>query len=104
MKHVTRLWPSDRSLKAVRQKIKETFGRKYGTSLEEIVEKLNPIIRGWNNYHTAIPPVRERLLKLNYFVFERIRIFLKRKYSDQTRGYRRVPGEMLARLGICQFG
>jgi len=104
MKHVTRLWPSDRSLKVVRQKIKETFGRKYGTSLEEIVEKLNPIIRGWNNYHTAIPPVRERLLKLNYFVFERIRIFLKRKYSDQTRGYRRVPGEMLARLGICQFG
>jgi group II intron reverse transcriptase/maturase len=104
MKYVTRLWPSDRSLQRVREKIKETFGRKYGSGLEEIVEKLNPVIRGWNNYHTAIRPVRERLLKLNYYVQERIRIFLKRKYSDETRGYRRVPGEMIARLGLCQFG
>ena len=104
MKHVTRLWPSDRSLQAVRRKIKETFGRKYGTSLEEIVGKLNPVIRGWNNYHTAIRPVRERLLKLNYYEMERIRIFLKRKYSDESRGYRRVHGEMIARLGLCQFG
>lgn len=104
MKYVTRLWPSDRSLQRVREKIKETFGRKYGSSLEAIVEKLNPVIRGWNNYHTAIRPVRERLLKLNYYVQERIRIFLKRKYSDETRGYRRVPSEMIARLGLCQFG
>jgi RNA-directed DNA polymerase len=104
MKYVTRLWPSDRSLQRVREKIKATFGRKYGSSLEEIVEKLNPVIRGWNNYHTAIRPVRERLLKLNYYVQERIRIFLKRKYSDETRGCRRVPGEMIARLGLCQFG
>lgn len=104
MKHVTRLWPSDRSLQAVRQKIKETFGRKYGTSLEEIVARLNPVIRGWNNYHTAIRPVRERLLKLNYYVMERLRIFLKRKYSDESRGYRRVSGELIARLGLVQFG
>ncbi len=104
MKHVTRLWPSDRSLQRVREKIKETFGKKYGTSLEEIVGQLNPVIRGWNNYHTAICPVRERLLKLNYYVLERIRIFLKRKYSDESRGYRRVHGELIARLGLCQFG
>jgi group II intron reverse transcriptase/maturase len=104
MKHVTRLWPSQSALQSVRQKIKETFGRKYGTSLEEIVARLNPVIRGWNNYHTAIRPVRQRLLKLNYYVMERIRIFLKRKYSDETRGYRRVSGAMLARLGVCQFG
>lgn len=104
MKYVTRLWPSDRSLQRVRGKIKETFGRKYGSSLEEIVGKLNPVIRGWNNYHTAIRPVRERLLNLNYYVLERIRIFLKRKYSDETRGCRRVHGEMIARLGLYQFG
>jgi hypothetical protein len=104
MTHVTRLWPSDRSLQRVREKIKETFGKKYGKSLEEIVGQLNPVIWGWNNYHTAIRPVRERLLKLNYYVLERIRIFLKLKYRDESRGYRRVPGEMTARLGLCQFG
>jgi len=104
MKHVTRLWPSDSSLQKVREKIKQTIGRKYGRTLEEIVHQLNPVIRGWNRYHTTIPPVRERLLKLNHYVRERIRIFLKRKYSDESRGYRRVSGEMIARLGLCQFG
>ncbi|MDT8444249.1 MAG: group II intron reverse transcriptase/maturase [Desulfuromonadales bacterium] len=104
MKYVTRLWPSERSLQRVRDRIKEVISRRYGTNLEEIVQDLNPVIRGWNNYHTAIPPVRQRLLKLNRFVRERLRIFLKRKYSDETRGCRRVSGEMIARLGLCQFG
>jgi group II intron reverse transcriptase/maturase len=104
MKYVTRLWPSERSLQRVRDRIKEVISRRYGTNLEEIVQDLNPVIRGWNNYHTTIPPVRQRLLKLNRFVRERLRIFLKRKYSDETRGCRRVSGEMIARLGLCQFG
>ncbi len=104
MTHVTRLWPSDRSVQRAKDRIKEVIGRRYGTSLEEIVQNLNPVIRGWNNYHTRIRPVRERLLKLNYYLWERIRIFLKRKYSDETRGTRRVSGEMFARLGLVQFG
>ena len=104
MTHVTRLWPSERSLQRIKDRIKEVIGRRYGTPLEEIVQDLNPVIRGWNRYHTTIRPVRERLLKLNHFVRERLRIFLKRKYSDESRGYRRVSGEITARLGLCQFG
>jgi group II intron reverse transcriptase/maturase len=104
MTHVTRVWPSSDSVQRIKEKLKTVIGRRYGTPLEEIVQELNPVIRGWNNYHTAIPPVRERLLKLNYFVWERIRIFLKRKYSDETRGTRRVSGAMMARLGLIQFG
>lgn len=104
MTHVTRLWPSERSLKRIKDRIKEVIGKRYGTALEEIVQDLNPVIRGWNNYHTTIKPVRERLLKLNYYVWGRLRIFLKRKYSDETRGYRRASGGLLARLGLYQFG
>jgi RNA-directed DNA polymerase len=104
MTHVTRLWPSARSLQRIKDRIKEVIGRRYGTPLEEIVQDLNPVIRGWNRYHTTIRPVRERLLKLNHYVRERLRIFLKRKYSDESRGYRRVSGAMTARLGLCQFG
>ncbi len=35
---------------------------------------------------------------------ERIRMFLKRKYSDQSRGTRRVHNGVAVRLGIYQFG
>jgi hypothetical protein len=39
----------------------------------------------------------------NAFIRERLRIFLKRKYSDPTRGCRRVQGHLLVRLGLFQF-
>ena len=98
------LWPSDRSIGKIRQRIRVVIGRRYSLSLEELIGELNPVIRGWNNYHKASRPVLKRMRKLNAFVRERIRIFLKRKYSDQSRGTWRVHNNLLVRLGLYQFG
>ena len=46
---------------------------------------------------------RKRIRKLNGFTRERLRIFLKRKYSDQSRGTQRVHGNLPVRLGLYQF-
>ena len=76
-------------------------------SLEEIVKELNPVIRGWNNYHqykTGITPEAKRFRQLNRFVRERIRIFLKRKYSDESRGWWRVPDGLYTQVGLAKFG
>lgn len=102
--HSCRLWPSDRSMQRIKQKVRDLIGRRYSRSLEDLIEELNPALRGWNNYHIRAKAERKRLRKLNGFVRERIRIFLKRKYSDQTRGTRRVPGNLPVRLGLFQFG
>ena len=98
------LWPSDGSLKRIKQRIREVIGRQYGLSLEQLIRELTPVIRGWNNYHKAVRPVRKRLWRLNAFVRERIRIFLKRKYSDNTKGTWRVHNNLIVRLGLPQFG
>ncbi|MHC4489859.1 MAG: group II intron reverse transcriptase/maturase, partial [Planctomycetota bacterium] len=90
-------WPSGRSIKRIKQRIREVIGRRYTLSLEELIGELTPVIRGWNNYHLAVRPARKRLSKLNAFVRERIRIFLRRKYSDQSRGTRRVHGNLVVR-------
>ena len=71
---------------------------------QEMLERLNPILRGWHAYHTTVQPEPKRLRKLNCFIRERLRIFLKRKHSDPSRGGRRVHGNLLARLGLFQFG
>jgi hypothetical protein len=73
-------------------------------NFEFLEYRLTPVIRGWNNYHKATRPVLKRLRKLNAFVRERLRIFLKRKYSDQSRGTWRVHNNLLVRLGLYQFG
>ncbi len=99
-----KLWPSNQSMTRIKQKIRERIGRRYGESLEEMIVDLNPLIRGWNDYHTRVQPELKRFLMLNLFVWDRLRIFLKRKYSDQTRGMRRVLGNAPVRLGLNQFG
>ena len=97
-------WPSDRSMERIKQRIREVVGRRYSLSLEEMIGELNPIIRGWNNYHTASRPAAKRLQRLNALIRQRLRIFLKRKHSDQARGLRRVHDNLVVRLGLYQFG
>jgi hypothetical protein len=104
LKQYCAIWPSDRSIERIKQRIRDKIGRRYSLSLEELIKELNPVIRGWNNYHTATSPVKKRLRKLNYFVWGRTRIFLKRKYGDQTRGTRRSPYSVTTRLRLYQFG
>ena len=100
VKRSCRVWPSDRSMERIRQKVREVIGRRYGLSLEEVITDLNPVLRGWNTYHTIVRPERKRPVKLNRYVRERLRIFLKRKYSDRSRGSRRVHDNLFVRLGL----
>ena len=105
IKESCRIWPSRDSISRVKQKVRDVIGRRYSLSLEEIIEILNPVIRGWDNYH-KLPWGGQRRFRvnLNYFVRERIRIFLKRKYSDASRGGKRVHDNLPVRLGLYQFG
>jgi hypothetical protein len=88
------IWPSNRSMERIKQRIRELIGRRYNATLEEMIGDLNPVIRGWNNYHTASRPDGKRFRQLNAFVRDRLRIFLRRKYSDQSRGNRRVHNNL----------
>lgn len=102
--HACRIWPSDASMARARDRIRSIIGRRYYMSLEEMIAELNPFIRGWNNYHAKVARVRRRLLRLNAFVRERLRNFLRRKYADRSKGSRRVRNNLLAKMGLCQFG
>jgi RNA-directed DNA polymerase len=90
-------------MQRIRQKVRDVIGRRFSKELDEMIKALNPVLRGWSNYHTRARGDRKRLRKLNAFVRDRLRIFLKRKYSDQTRGSRRLHGNLLVRLGLFQF-
>jgi len=104
LKQFCAIWPSERSMGRIKQRVREVVRRRYSLSLEEVIKELTRVIRGCNNYHQATRPVLKQLRKLNAFVRERLRIFLKRKYSDQSRGTWRVHNNLLVRLGLYQFG
>ncbi len=104
IKKYSAIWPSDRSIKRIKQRVKTVIERRYSLTLEALIGELNPVLRGWDNYHRRARAARKRVRKLNGFTRERIRIFLKRKYSDQSRGTRRVHDNLPVRLGLYQFG
>lgn len=99
-----RLWPSDRSVSRLKEKVRKVVGRRYGLSLEQLIKELNPVLRGWYNYQVrARPPEKKRFKALNRYIRNRVRIFLKRKYSDETMGAKRIRDNLLVRLGLFQL-
>lgn len=45
-------WPSQKSMKRLREKVREIINRRYNGvgSISELVGRLNPVLRGWANY------------------------------------------------------
>jgi RNA-directed DNA polymerase len=44
-------WPSQRSMKRIREKVKAVTGRnRVGRDVRLVIEDLNPMVRGWGNY------------------------------------------------------
>ncbi|HVB01456.1 MAG TPA: group II intron reverse transcriptase/maturase, partial [Acidimicrobiales bacterium] len=44
-------WPSDRAMASIKVKVREMTDRRYvGLSLDVVVDRLNPVLRGWSGY------------------------------------------------------
>jgi len=66
-------WPSQASMKRLRQRIKALTGRgRAGTDIREVISWINPILRGWGNYfrtrNAAI-----RFNQIDWYVVRRLR-------------------------------
>lgn len=67
------MWPSQKAMKAVREKIRQITTRKrLNNPLEEVIRYLNRVIRGWRNYF-GIGNSSRQLQGLDYYVEYRIR-------------------------------
>lgn len=73
------LWPSQKAMKAVREKIRQITARKrMYQPLEEVVKNLNQVIRGWRNYF-RIGNSTKKFQDLDRYVWERLRRWVRRK-------------------------
>ena len=100
--HCCYRWPRRKAVESIKEKVRSVIGRRYSLSLEEVITEINPILRGWHNYFKRSNG--EPIFRcLDRFILTRLRIFMKRKFSDESRGSRRLAGDRLDRLGLYRL-
>jgi len=77
-------FPSERSFRDVKHRIKELTGRStIGLSLDQLVHALNPILRGWTNYHRHATAKR-CFSYLDHYLWWRMMLWLRKKHPRLT--------------------
>ncbi len=96
------MFPADKSVAGIKAKIKEKTGRPNQSSLTEVIEEVNKMLRGWGNYFKIGYP-RQACRDINYYILTRFYRFTKNR--SQRRLKPRRPGESLyaclKRRGLC---
>jgi len=81
-------WPSRRSMKQIRQRVKElTPRRRCGDDIRDVIADLNPVLRGWGNYHRT-GNAAKRFNQLDTYVWRRLR-----RLRLERKGRHLQPGE-----------
>jgi RNA-directed DNA polymerase len=74
--------PSKKSIETHSNKIKEVLRQMKAAPQEEVIWRLNPIIRGWTNYfRTGISS--ETFNKLDYLMWQKLWAWGKRRHNDK---------------------
>lgn len=69
-------WPSHRSMKRIRERVRALTHRgRCHADLREVIDRLNPVLRGWANYFRT-GNAAKRFNQLDTFVWERLRALL----------------------------
>lgn len=74
-------WPSQRSMKRVRGKIKAVTGRRsIHRDIRDVIAELNPILRGWGNYFRT-GNAAKKFNRLDWYVVRRLHRLLVKRYG-----------------------
>jgi RNA-directed DNA polymerase len=75
--------PSTASFQALKDKVRTLCKQARGTTPEQLIDTLNPALRGWANYHRHVI-CGETFAKLDNFVWHRVYRWAKRRHADKT--------------------
>jgi RNA-directed DNA polymerase len=75
--------PSKASLQAIKAKVKAICKASGGATQAQLIDKLNPVLRGWANYHRHVI-CAESFSKLDNYVWRRLFRWGKRRHPDKS--------------------
>ncbi len=97
------IWPSQKAMKAVREKIRQITTRKrLSNPIEEVIRFLNMVIRGWRNYF-RIGNSTKKYQDLDRYVEERLRRWVRSQKGTRGHWNERDFNTLMARCGLEYF-
>lgn len=79
--------PSKKAITRKRQELRETWLRLIGLNVVAVLRKLNPIIRGWANYHRTVV-ASEVFQRMDDWMHRRAWRYAKRMHPNKSRKWR----------------
>jgi group II intron reverse transcriptase/maturase len=99
-------WPSPRSMKRLRSRIRElTDARRSGVKdVRVIIARLNPVLRGWGNYFRT-GNATLKFNQIDHYVWQRLGLFMARRRGLQDRhvAVSRWPFDWFRGLGLYRL-
>jgi group II intron reverse transcriptase/maturase len=81
--------PSQRSMKRIRQRVKQlTPASRWHADIRDVIEKLNPVLRGWGNYFRT-GNASQRFCSVDGYVVRRLRTLCRKRKGRNLR-----PGDL----------
>lgn len=101
-KYYTQNWPSNKSMNIIKTKIKDFLGQRAILlwDMIDVINELNPILRGWMNYFKFGNSTR-KFTQVDNYVRERLALWWRKKHNmNRAKWHRYMPWEMFKRSGV----
>lgn len=95
-------FPSPKSMKNIRAKIREELGNDYQKSVDLMIRRINPVLRGWGNYFAWLNS-GEHFHKTGRYVIQKLNRWNRRKQGRVRRSYRKLTGNELYQRGLYRI-
>jgi hypothetical protein len=92
-------WPSQRSMPRIRDKVKAAIGRDDRPTLQEKLDRLNPILRGWSAYFGWLNSA-QHFRKVDQYVTWKLRRCLQAKHQRRRRSFWKTPLAFWRKAGL----
>jgi group II intron reverse transcriptase/maturase len=92
-------WPSRRSMQQIRNKIRRALGRDKRPSLDEKIQELNPVLRGWSAYFHWLNSAKH-FRKVDNYVQYKLRRWLRCKHQRRRRAFWSTPLTFFEKVGL----
>ena len=78
--------PTRQSVRSVLEKARDHIKRGHGNKAEVLIRRLNPLLRGWANYHRHVVSKR-RFASIDYHLHGMLRRWARREHPNKSAGW-----------------